>query len=336
MADKVRIAAVAAALPPTERTSDEIEALVTSASTGYRPRRGLVESMSGVKSRRVAADNVQCSDLAAESARTALLECGMTVDDVGLLIFAAASQDLIEPATANIVQEKLGTQCQVFDVKNACNSFLNGLQIAEAMILAGSCETALVTTGEICSRAIRWKVNGSSSFRQNFPGYTMGDAGAAAVLTRSDDGRGIFFRKFLTVSRHWNLATIPCGGSMHPRGEEHTYLVVDGRRLKDAFIDLGKCVLRGMMKEANVTFADFSRVLVHQATIPYLDEVLEVTGIPAELVEMTVGDFGNMASASLPVAYARAAARGDIAPGDRVLMIGLASGISVGAMMIDV
>jgi 3-oxoacyl-[acyl-carrier-protein] synthase-3 len=336
MTDKVRIAAVAAALPPTVRTSCEVEALVTAANNGFRLRKGLVESMSGVRARRVAAHDVQCSDLAADAARAALSQSGISVDDVDLLIFAAASQDLLEPATANIVQEKLGTSCQVFDVKNACNSFLNGIQIAEAMILSGACETVVVTTGEVCSRAICWRVDEFADFRKNLPGYTMGDAGAAAVLTRSKDARGIFYRKFLTVSRHWDLATIPCGGSMNPRGEKYTYLMVDGPRLKDAFLELGKFFLREIMAEADVTFSDFSRVLVHQATIPYLDEMLEVTGIPSDLIEHTVADFGNMASASLPVAYALAAERGDIRPGDRVLVLGLASGISVGAMMVDV
>jgi len=336
MVDRVRIAAVAASLPPKVRSSCEVEALVAEANNGFRLRKGLVESMSGIRTRRVASDDVQCSDLAADAARSALAESGIAVDDVDLLIFAAASQDLLEPATANIVQEKLGTRCQVFDVKNACNSFLNGIQIAEAMILSGACETAVVATGEVCSRAICWRVSGFADFRQNFPGYTMGDAGAAAVLTRSDDARGIFFRKFLTVSRHWDLATIPCGGSMNPRGEEHTYLMVDGPRLKDAFLDLGKFFLREIMSEANVTFGDFSRVLVHQATVPYMHEMIEMTGIPLALIEHTVADFGNMASASLPVAYTLAAERGDIGPGDRVLLLGLASGISVGAMMVNV
>jgi 3-oxoacyl-[acyl-carrier-protein] synthase III len=83
-------------------------------------------------------------------------------------------------------------------------------------------------------------------------------------------------------------------------------------------------------------FADFQRILVHQATLPYLDEMLEATGIPADRVECTVGDLGNMASASLPVAYSQARVRGAIRPGDRVMWLGLASGISVGVMMMEV
>jgi 3-oxoacyl-[acyl-carrier-protein] synthase-3 len=336
MADRVALLGVAAALPPQVRSSAEVEALIEECSPTFRLRAGMLASISGVQERRVACRNVECSDLAAEAAARALCAAGIDVADVDLLIFAAAGQDLIEPATANIVQEKLGTQCQAFDVKNACNSFLNGLQLAESLILSGAVKTAVVTSGEVCSRAISWRVRNFDEFKRNFPGYTMGDAGAAAVLGRSTDGRGIFYRRFITVSDHWRLATIPCGGSMHPRGEEFTYLRADGKRLKQAFIDLGPNLIPTMMREAGVTFSDFSRILIHQATVPYLHEMLEVTGIPLDLVECTVADLGNMASASLPVGYVQAVQRGAIRPGDRVMWLGLASGISVGMVMIDV
>jgi 3-oxoacyl-[acyl-carrier-protein] synthase-3 len=289
-----------------------------------------------VQTRRVAADGVQCSDLAADATTRALRAAGLEPGDVDVLIFAAASQDLLEPATANIVQQKVGTRCQVFDVKNACNSFLNGLQIAESLILAGDCETAVVTSGEVCSHAIQWTCRNFDEFKRNLPGYTMGDAGAAAVLARSPDERGIFYRRFVSISEHWPLATIPGGGSMHPRGDEFIYLQADGAALKQAFVDLGPAVFGRMMCEAGVSVSDFACVLVHQATVPYVEELIGLAGIPTELVEHTVGEFGNMASASLPVAFARAVDRGAIKRGDRVMLLGLASGISIGLVLVDV
>ena len=333
VADRVRLLGAAASLPDTVRSSAEVESLIAASSPGYRVRPGSVRAISGVETRRVASDHTQCSDLAADAAVKALEAAGVAAADVGVLIFAAASQDLAEPATANIVQEKTGTSCQVFDIKNACNSFLNGLQMAESLILGGSCDIAVVATGEICSRGIAWNVRDHEEFRRNFPGYTMGDAGAAAVVGRSDNGRGIFYRRFVTTSRHWELATIRGGGSMHPRGDQFTFLDVDGAGLKQAFVDIAPAVVERMQREAGVAFADFDRILVHQATVPYLAEMLEITGIPADRVELTVSEFGNMASASMPVAYARAVAAGRIVPGERVLWFGLASGISVGVMM---
>jgi 3-oxoacyl-[acyl-carrier-protein] synthase-3 len=335
MTNRVRLVGVAAALPPQVRTSEEVEEILSTRNAGWRLRPGLVQTISGIRSRRVAADGVQCSDLAAEAGRRVLAGTGVAPGEVDLLVFAAASQDLLEPATANIVQEKVGTRCQVFDVKNACNSFLNGVQLAESLILSGSCRTALVTTGEICSRAVAWQLSGEADFKRHFPGFTMGDAGAAVLLAGCTSGRGIFYRRFTSISRHWELATIPCGGSMHPRGEEFTYLRGDGTSLKQRFIELGPPLFCRMMQEAGVGYDDFKRIFVHQVTVPYVREMLRATGMPSHKVEHTVGEFGNMASASIPVALARAIERGAVAAGDRIMCVGMASGISIGVIMID-
>jgi 3-oxoacyl-(acyl-carrier-protein) synthase III len=336
MGDRVRLAAVAHSLPPLARSSDEVETLIGSASHPFHPRAGSIEAISGVRSRRVAEAHVQCSDLAADAAARAMGAAGIAAPAIDLLIFAAASQDLIEPATAHIVQEKLGTACQVMDVKNACNSFLNGLQLAEAMILSGACDTVLVVTGEVCSRAIDWRVGSADEFRRNFPGYTMGDAGAAAVVIRSDDDRGIFYRRFVADSAHWHLATIGSGGSRDPRGSANAFLHADGARLKRVFVDAAPRIVRQLEHESGVALAEFDRILVHQATVPYLEDLLLATGIDSRRVEHTVADLGNMAAASLPVAFALGLERGTIVAGDRVLWLGLASGISVGAMMMHV
>jgi 3-oxoacyl-[acyl-carrier-protein] synthase-3 len=286
-----------------------------------------------VLERRVAADTQQCSDLAADAALQALQSAAVDASDIDLLIFASASQDLLEPATANIVQEKVGTRAQVFDVKNACNSFMNGLQVAEAMILSGASRRALVTSGEVCSRAINWTARDTDEFRRNFPGYTMGDAGAAVVVGQSDDHRGIQYRRFITLSEHWPLATIAAGGTMHPRGDEHTYLAADGAALKQAFVDIAPAIMCRLLRESNMSYDRFDRILIHQATLPYLHEMLDVTGIPADRVELTVSSFGNMAASSLPVAFLQAVDRGAIGRNNTVLWLGLASGISVAAMV---
>jgi 3-oxoacyl-[acyl-carrier-protein] synthase-3 len=318
------------------RTSEDVETLIAASSDGFRPRAGSIAAISGIVTRRVAREDEQCSDLAAAAAREALVAAATHTGEIDVLIFASASQDLLEPATANIVQEKLGTRAQVFDVKNACNSFLNGVQVAEAMVCSGAATRVLVTTGEVCSRAINWRVRDADEFRRHFPGYTMGDAGAAAVIGRCANDGGIYYRRFITMSEHWPLATIPAGGSMHPRGEEFTYLFADGAALKQAFVDIAPEVVCRLLRESQTSFDSFDRIFIHQATLPYLDEMLEVARIPKDRVELTVPTLGNMAAASLPVAFAQAMQRGAIGPGAHVLWLGLASGISVGAMMMHV
>lgn len=333
----VRLAAVAAALPPHSVTSAEVEAQITAASPAFRLRPGVIAAVSGVRARRVADAAVQCSDLAVEAARRALEEAELRPRDVGTVVFASASQDLLEPATAHVVQAKLGTRAPVMDVKNACNSFLNGVQVGEALVATGACRSALVVTGEVPSRLTDYRVRDAADFRRRFAGFTMGDAGAAAVLVRSTDGRGVYHRRFAAWSDHWALATVPCCGSMHAGlSPARAPLQADGAALKDAFLRHGPALLRASLCEAGASMDDFARVLVHQATLPYLDEMCAAADIPRARVEVTADALGNMASASLPVAFARARARGALVPGDRALWIGLASGIGVGILMADV
>ncbi len=335
MPKKVRMVSVAATIPEIIRTSAECEEIISRSVAGFKPRKGVIKAISGIRERRVAADDMQCSDLAVDACRQVLDEANVDIKDVDLLIYASAGQDMLEPATSHIVQSKLGTSCAVFDVKNACNSFLNGLQLAEALISKGTCKTALVSVGEVNSRAVDWNARDMSEFKRNLPGYTMGDAGAAALFAPAKGGNGIFYINFSSFSDHWHLTTLSGGGSMHPRGDEYSYLRANGAELQKVFREEGLPFLRRVMHEANVSYTDFQRIFVHQVSLSYMHEMLEESGIPVDLVEETVVSFGNMAAASIPVAMAQAKARGAIGPGDRIMCIGLASGISIGVVMID-
>jgi 3-oxoacyl-[acyl-carrier-protein] synthase-3 len=335
MAAGVKMLGVSGALPELIRTSAEVEDLVASSGVGYRPRAGIVYAMSGIRTRRVASDKEQCSDLAASACMKVLEETGVNVADVDLLIYASAGQDLIEPATAHIVQAKLGTDCPVFDIKNACNSFLNAIQVAESLILTGACRMVLVAVGECPTRGVDWIARNLEEFKRNLPGYTMGDAGAAALFTAASEEKGIFFRDFASISKYWDLTTITGGGSMHPRGDEHTYLRANSLKLKRAFRELGLPFLDNALRQARVAYSDFRRIFVHQVSLPYLNDMLAESGIPPERVEVTVETLGNIAAASIPVAMAQAIERGAVGAGDRVLCLGMASGISIGVVMMD-
>jgi 3-oxoacyl-(acyl-carrier-protein) synthase III len=326
---RARIAGVAAHLPERTVTSTEVEARVAAESDGYRPHPTIVERMTGIRARHVMRDDQQASDLAVEAARKLLADAGTAAEDLDLLIFGSASQDLIEPATAHIVAAKLGAACPVFDVKNACNSFLNALQTADALIRTGQHRRVLVCGGETPSRAIRWKVRDRAQFVDAFAGYTLSDAGAAMLLEAAPGG-GIFYRDFAAVSTAWDIGTLPAGGSMHPRDPEHSYFSGDGRRLKDAFLSNGPEIFVRALKNTGLTWDDFAVVAVHQVTMPYLDVLRAVLGIPADRLVVTLPDHGNVASATLPLQLATAIGEGRCGPGDRVAMVGLAGGVSLG------
>ncbi|GGV13314.1 3-oxoacyl-ACP synthase [Actinomadura cremea] len=331
---RARITAVAAHLPERTVTSAEVEARVAAESPGYRPHPTIVERMTGIRARHVMRDDEQASDLAVAAARTVLTDRGLSPDGVDLLVFGSASQDLVEPATAHIVAAKLGATCPVFDVKNACNSFLNGLQTAEALIRTGQHERVLVCTGESPSRAIRWNVRDRAQFVDAFAGYTLSDGGAAMLVEAAPDG-GLFYRDFAAVSASWEIGTLPGGGSMHPRDPERSYFSGDGRRLKDAFLAGGTELFTTALEKTGLTWDDFAVVAVHQVTVPYLEILRTALGIPPGKLVVTLPDHGNVASASLPLQLATALAEGRCGPGDRVALVGLAGGLSLGVVFAE-
>ncbi|MFI9808608.1 3-oxoacyl-ACP synthase III family protein [Streptomyces sp. NPDC052301] len=328
-APRVGITAVGSCLPRLEVTSQELQEQITTAS-GLRLPARMLERVTGIVSRRAVTEGEYASTLAVRAARTALARAGLTPYDVDLLVFASATRDMAEPATAHVVQAELGCRAHALDVTNACNSFVNGIDTARAMILAGRARRALVVTGETPSRAVRRAPSGPDQLRDGFAGYTFGDAGAAVVLEAVDRG-GILDVDTETHSEHWHVGGIFGGGSRHPRGDEHTYFRGDGAELREVFEKVGTSVLDRMRERTGLAWGDFRHILVHQVTVPYLERFVEVTGVPRDRLVVTVPELGNMAGATLGVQLDRV--HEGLLPGDRVLFVGLGGGVSIMTMV---
>ncbi|MEU4691433.1 3-oxoacyl-[acyl-carrier-protein] synthase III C-terminal domain-containing protein [Actinoplanes sp. NPDC023714] len=321
---QVGITGVGSYLPEHEVTTAELQKQVSTRLPG-----GLFARLTGIERRRIAAAGEYASTLGLHAARRALAQADLDPLDVDLLLFASASRDMVEPATAHILQDALGSRAHALDVTNACNSFVNGIDLARSMILAGRARRALVVTGETPTRAMRLTTSLADA-RKSFAGYTFGDAGAAVVVEPVDRG-GILDIDSETHSEHWTAGGIPGGGSRHPRGDEHTYFAGDGHRLRGVFEKVGAGILDRVRSRTGLELGDYARILVHQVTLPYLDRFVEVTGVPREKLEITVTDLGNMASATLGVQLARI--HSGLAPGDRVLLVGLGGGVSLMTMV---
>jgi 3-oxoacyl-[acyl-carrier-protein] synthase-3 len=330
---RARIAGAATHFPEQRLSSADVEKRIAEADGGYRPRPGLLEAVSGIRFRHAAPAGCDASDLAVAASLKLLADRGLAAADLDLLLFASASQDMVEPATAHIVAAKLGATCPVFDVKNACNSVLNAVQVAEALIATGQHRRVLICTGEMPSLAIRWKVADRAQFVQAFPGYTLSDSGAALILEASADGSGIFHRAFSADSRGWNFGTLPGGGTAHPRDDEYTYFRMDGTRLKEAFEAIGPGLLLDALAETGTTWDDYAVVLVHQVAAPLLDAFVQQSGVPEGKLVHTLGEHGNLASASLVAQYEQAVAHGRCGPGDKAAFVGLAGGVSLGVVL---
>jgi 3-oxoacyl-[acyl-carrier-protein] synthase III len=327
-----RIAALGVFLPGDRRSTAETEARLAAENPGLRLPSGLIGRLTGVRGVHVRPDGWQTSDLAVAAARRALEQSPGPVD---LLVFASASQDLIEPATSHIVAAKLGIAASVMDVKNACNSLLQGMQVAEALIATGQARRALVVSGEQPSHAVRWRLESDAQFLRSFPGYTMSDGGAAVLLESSDEpGVGIIGSRFAAHSEYWDVGTLPTGGSVNPHAIGGSYFDMDGRALERAFRRVGLGIFHDTLAAVGVRRDELDFVAVHQVALPMHRRIVELLGIDPAITEETISSHGNLASVSLPVQLHRAVAQGRVRPGSLVALVGLAGGISLGVTVL--
>ncbi len=334
MAEKVVFAGVGHHLPDEVVTSSDVERRVFETSSFQIPR-GLIEKVSGIECRHFRADEEQASDLALRASENALGSAQMDAKDIDVLIFASCTQDITEPATANILQEKLGaTGSAVFDIKNACNSFLSGLDVAESLIRAGKARTALVAVGETLSLSIDWRITSLRQLKRGMSALTLGDAGAAAIVRAepNGNGRGILPSAFQSHGDKWRLATVLGGGSMHRFSEEHSYFSGESRALRDQAIKHIPMMVDKVLNNVGWKADEIDVACCHQVTLDLVNEIAEQSGVPIDRCIVSIRDCGNTAAASIPLGLSRAAAENRLKPGAKVLLVGAAAGFSVGVV----
>lgn len=322
---------VAVHVPEGRQTGAEIEDEVRSRNPGLRLLPGLLRQMYGFEERHVAPADARPSDLAAAAAGRLLGECGLGPDAVDLLVFASASEDLEEPATAHVVADLLGLTAPVFDVQNACNGVLNALEIADALIRAGRYRRVLIATGERGSMLSRLPARDRDGLALLLPALTLGDLGAALLLEASDRPGLLGFR-FFTNSAGWRAATI--ANPYFSPGAPVASLRFDSQALAASFT--------GMEKEAMNALREWGRkpdeldlVCVHQASVPFTYAILDSTGIARDMTVATFARYGNVATASLPLQLVEAAQEDRLRPGALVAFLGLASGASAGLLLME-
>lgn len=321
-------------LPERTMTGEDINRKIAEV-TGFELTNGFVERLTGVRSRHYRAEHEQASDLAANAARQAIERAEISPEEVDLVVFAACTQDLGEPATANILQQKLGcSRAQVLDVKNACNSFLNGLDLADSHIRSGKSRCAIVAVGETLSLFVDWKIRSVDDLKSRLGSLTLGDAGAAVVVKAvpESEGRGIHATRFRSYGDRWQLATVMTGGSMFPCSQEHAYFRCESQGLREAAYELIPEVVAEVLESIGWEPKDIDVACGHQVTKEMVYGLQERCGVPLGPEIVTVVDCGNTAAASIPLCLGRAFDNGKLKPGSKVLLVGGAAGFSVGVI----
>jgi acyl-CoA:acyl-CoA alkyltransferase len=318
-------------LPEEVISSAEVEARLRAG--GYDLPSGLLQRLTGVGLRRYCPDGVS-SDLAAEAARLALADAHLSPAEIDLLIFASATHDVAEPATASILQAKTGCLgAHTLDIKNACNSFLNALDVAAAYIQLGRARRVLIASGEVLSPVINWHIRDKADFLRKVAALTLGDGGGACILEACPaNGRGVLPGKFFSDGRHWQLSTVLSGGTLLKRDASRYYFESESERLNQLALTHIPPLIRQVTGEQAWDLSEVSLVIPHQVSVPIIQEICRRMDFPLARCMVTVDWLGNLAAASIPVALSLARARRRILPGDKLLLVGGAAGFSAGVV----
>lgn len=312
-------------LPERKVSSLELELQIN--QNGTLLAEGSIDRLFGVQERRYADVDVMVSDLATNAAKKIVAKHG--AESIDCLIFASACGDLIEPATANIIQEKLGLTCPSFDVKNACNSFVTALQIASSFIDSGVHKKVLIVSGEKTSNSIRFQPENEEVMKRGLAAFSFGDAGSAVLVERSTNESGLYYQKFKTVGKHWQLCTIKGGGSMFPFDSDKNYFEGKTSELAEIMIKEGGTFFQSCLKEAGWQLSDIDHVVTHQVSWRSFEKISEQYNLPMDKIIKVCDLYGNTAAVSIPLSIYTGIESGKIKHGDKIAIVGLAAGISI-------
>jgi 3-oxoacyl-[acyl-carrier-protein] synthase III len=292
-----------------------------------------IQERTGIKQRHIVDAGVTCSDLGAIAAMDAINKAGLTPDDIELIIVATSTPDMMLPATACLVQNKIGAKhAWGFDLSIACSGFLYAMQVGVQFVATGAHKNVLVIGMDVMSSIIDY------TDRQTC--IIFGDGGGAAIIQPSaSEEEGCFIDFLYEVDGSGgDYLCIPGGGSLHPPTHETIdnrmhYLKQDGPVVfKFATKRMPEICVR-LLQRNNLTGADIDLFVPHQANLRIIKSAVDRLGLPMEKVIVNIDQYGNTTAGTLPLALDSAIKQGRLKKGDLVLFAAMGAGLSAGAAL---
>jgi 3-oxoacyl-[acyl-carrier-protein] synthase-3 len=322
-----RIAGTGSYVPAKVLTNFDLEGLVDTSDAWITER-------TGIKERRIAADDETTSDMALHASRNALAAAGLSPNELDMIVLGTVTPDQQLPACAAYLQQKLGvTRIPAFDIAAACAGFIYGLSIADQFIRTGMHRHVLVVGAELLSRVTNWEDRNTC--------VLFGDGAGAVVVSAIDDDVGgrLLSSKLHTDSTLTESLCIPAGGVREPTTPEglaqhrNKVAMIGGDIFKIAVKNLTSAS-RSAIEEAGISADDVDWVVPHQANMRIITQVSARLGIPLDRFILNIDRFGNTSSASIPLALDEGVRDGRVKSGQTVLMCALGAGISWGSALV--
>jgi len=313
------IRSVGSYLPARIMTNDDLSKIVDTTDEWIQQR-------TGIKQRHIAAEGENTSDLAAAAARKAMENAGIGIEDVDLIIVATTTPDMTFPATAAVVQQKLGMHHgAAFDIQAVCSGFVYAVATADSFLKNGLGKRALVIGAETASRLLDWNDRATC--------VLFGDGAGAAVMEMAKPGeeRGVLATALRSDGHHWNKLYVD-GGVSSTKTVGHVRM--EGKEVFKHAVGMITDVVYKVLEDTGHTIDDLDWFVPHQANKRIIDGAGIKLGLPPEKVVVTVDRHANTSAASVPLALHVAVADGRIKRGDLVMIEAMGGGFTWGASLI--
>ncbi|GAF83440.1 unnamed protein product, partial [marine sediment metagenome] len=271
---------------------------------------------------------------AAEAAKKALADAGMTADEVELLIVATITPEMVFPSTACFVQDMIGAaNAWVFDLSAACSGFVYALSTARQFVTSGRYKNALVIGAETLSKITDYEDRASC--------VLFGDGAGAVVIKGSSDGPlGIVYSCSSSDGRGWTSLNCQAYGSRYPASKplddpKKRLMMINGREVYQLAVRRIVELVNDCMERCNLTTQDINVFIPHQMNARIIESVGKRLDLPEGSVFINIDKYGNTSAASIPIALDECRRAGKINSGDIVLTVAFGAGLTWGANVIQ-
>jgi 3-oxoacyl-[acyl-carrier-protein] synthase-3 len=309
--------------PARVLTNDDLAEMVDTNDSWIRER-------TGIERRHIAAQEESTASLGAEAAIKALKVANLHPRDVDLIICSTSSPQHIFPATASIIQDRIGAKnAGAFDLLAACTGFIFALNMATQSIRGGAVRNAIVIGAETLSRMVDWNDRTTC--------ILFGDGAGAFVLQGSDEPGGVISSVMRSDGSGGDLLCLPAGGSAMPASPQTIsdglhYIHMNGREVFRFATRVMANASREAVDRAGLEIEDIDLIIPHQANLRIIDAAARGLKLPMEKFVVNLQEYGNTSTASIPIATVEAIESGRLRRNDRIVFVGFGGGLTWGAV----
>ncbi|SPF48458.1 3-oxoacyl-(acyl-carrier-protein) synthase III [Candidatus Sulfotelmatobacter kueseliae] len=323
---RAKISALGTYVPPRLLTNADLERMVDTNNEWIMAR-------VGIRERHIVDKGVATSDLAVEASKRALAQRGLAPSDIEAIIVGTVTPDMPFPATACMVQQKLGAKgAWGFDLSGACSAFLYSLQVGAQFIATGAHKRILVIGADVMSSIIDYTDRATC--------VIFGDGAGAAILEPAeDDSVGLIDYIHEVDGSGGEFLYMPGGGSLHPASKDTIerkmhYVRQDGQQVFKFAVRKQTELCQKLLERNRLKGSDIDAFIPHQANQRIISATADRLGLRPEAVIVNIERYGNTTAATVPLAMATAIEEGKLKKGSLVLLASVGAGFTVGATLL--